>query len=73
MTKTKEPQFKHKLLSTILKAHSDNVYGIDFSPNGKYLLSTGGDRAIFMWSTKEFELQQHKLVKFVFIFINHRK
>jgi WD40 repeat protein len=31
---------------------SDNVYGIDFSPNGKYLLSTGCDRTIFMWSTK---------------------
>jgi WD40 repeat protein len=34
--------------------------GIDFSSNGKYMISCGDDRAIFLWSTKEFELQQHK-------------
>lgn len=61
--KVKEPQFKHRLLASILKAHSDTVNGIDFSSNGKYLLSAGSDRAIFLWSTKEFELQQHKSIR----------
>ena len=41
VAKAKEPVFKHKLLATCLKAHSDRVNGIDFSSNGKYLLSCG--------------------------------
>lgn len=60
-TKAKDANtFKHKLLAGSLKAHSDIVTGIEFSSNGKYLLSCGNDRAIFMWSTKEFESPTHK-------------
>lgn len=33
--------FKHKWIASILKSHSNQVTGIDFSSNGKYLLSTG--------------------------------
>lgn len=61
--KTKEPQFKHTWLSGTLKAHSDKLTGIDFSSNGKYLLSSGLDRAIYLWSTKEFQSQQPKNVR----------
>ncbi|RNA06630.1 transducin beta 2 [Brachionus plicatilis] len=58
--KNKETTFKHDWLSTCLKAHSDKITGIDFSSNGKYLLSCGNDRAVFLWSTKEFEMHQHR-------------
>lgn len=61
--KVKEPQFKHTWLSGTLKAHSDYLTGIDFSSNGKYLLSSGLDRAIYLWSTKDFQLQQPKNVR----------
>lgn len=61
--KVKEAPFKHKWLSATLKAHSDSVTGIDFSSNGKYLLSCGLDRAIFLWSTKEFQTAQPKNVR----------
>lgn len=40
-TKAKDVQLKHKWLAATLKAHSDKVTGIDFSSNGKYLLSCG--------------------------------
>ncbi|CAF0719924.1 unnamed protein product [Brachionus calyciflorus] len=61
--KVKESTFKHNWLASSLKAHSDNVTGIDFSSNGKYFVSCGLDRAIFLWSTKEFELHQHKSIR----------
>lgn len=61
--KSKEADLKHPWLSAILKAHSDLVTGIDFSSNGKYLISSGLDRAIFLWSTKEFEQTQHKNIR----------
>jgi len=61
--KSKEVAFKHAWLSATLKAHSDTVTGIDFSSNGKYLLSSGMDRAIFLWSTKEFQLPQTKHIR----------
>ena len=32
--------FTHSWLATILKGHSSAVLGFDFSPNGKYLIST---------------------------------
>ena len=41
---SKDSVFKHKWLASTLKAHSDRVTGIDFSPNGKYLLSTGNGK-----------------------------
>jgi len=40
--------FTHSWLATILKGHSSPVLGFDFSPNGKYLISTAeGKRRIF--------------------------
>ena len=39
--------FTHSWLATILKGHSSPVLGFDFSPNGKYLISTAeGKRRI---------------------------
>lgn len=61
--KTKETALKHPWLCASLKAHSDIVTGIDFSSNGKYLISSGLDRAIFLWSTKEFGKPQHKNIR----------
>jgi WD40 repeat protein len=64
ITKSKDVTFKHRLLSSCLKAHSDKVNSIDFSSNGKYMLSCGNDRTCFLWSTKEFEAtQQHKNIR----------
>ena len=36
-----EQVFKHQLLAATLKAHSESIESIDFSPNGKYLISCG--------------------------------
>ena len=39
--KVKDIPFTHKWLAASLKAHSDKITGIDFSSNGKYLISCG--------------------------------
>ncbi|KAK6192688.1 hypothetical protein SNE40_004117 [Patella caerulea] len=55
--------FSHPWLSTTLKGHTGSVTCMDFSPNGKYLISTAQDRSIFLWSTKEFQQKVHKLIR----------
>lgn len=71
--KSKDSAFKHQWLAVTLKAHSDNVNGIDFSSNGKYLLSCGNDRALFLWNTKEFDQSQPRFdlnASFIHFFFN---
>lgn len=55
--------FTHSWLATILKGHSSPVLGFDFSPNGKYLISTAEDRSVMLWSTKEFGKKDHKFIR----------
>ncbi len=37
-----------------LAAHTDSVYGLSFSTDGKLLISTGLDRSVRVWSTEDF-------------------
>ncbi|KAK7087866.1 hypothetical protein V1264_021863 [Littorina saxatilis] len=55
--------FTHQWLSSTLKGHSSRVVAVDFSPNGKYLVSTSDDRVMMMWSTKEFTQKEHKFIR----------
>ncbi|XP_063396087.1 transducin beta-like protein 2 [Mytilus trossulus] len=55
--------FSHAWLATILRGHSSPVLDFDFSPNGKYLISTAEDRSAMLWSTKEFSKKEHKFIR----------
>ncbi len=39
-----------------LPAHNYAIYGLDFSPNGKYMASCSRDKTIKIWATLDFEL-----------------
>lgn len=45
------------------QGHSGNVTSLDFSSNGKYLASCADDRAIRIWSTKDFLEREHKCLR----------
>lgn len=60
---------------TTLKGHAGNARALDFSINGKYMVSASDDRTLRLWSVKEFgsgnkcvrvnvELDHGKLVRF---------
>ncbi|XP_059140998.1 transducin beta-like protein 2 [Physella acuta] len=55
--------FSHLWLSCTLKGHSSRIVSIDFSPNGKYMLSASEDRALMLWSVKEFQQKDHKYIR----------
>jgi len=52
-------------LVTQVSGHSDLVTGVKFSPDGRYLVSIGGDGCILMWRVAEFlvKAMQDRLVE----------
>uniref|UniRef100_A0A0B6ZZF9 Uncharacterized protein n=1 Tax=Arion vulgaris TaxID=1028688 RepID=A0A0B6ZZF9_9EUPU len=55
--------FFHPWLSSTLKGHSSRIVALDFSPNGKYMISASEDRALMLWSVKEFQQKDHKYIR----------
>ncbi|XP_052261131.1 transducin beta-like protein 2 isoform X2 [Dreissena polymorpha] len=55
--------FTHKWLAGTLKGHSSPILDMDFSPNGKYVITVAEDRSLMLWSTKEFEQKEHKAIR----------
>ncbi|KAG7275021.1 hypothetical protein CRUP_030540 [Coryphaenoides rupestris] len=55
--------FSHPLVASTLKSHSGNVTSIDFSSNGKYLVSCADDRTVRIWSVKDFMDREHKCLR----------
>lgn len=55
--------FSHPWLLTSLKGHSGRVLDVDFSSNGKHLVSCGEDRTLMLWSVKDFSERDHKSVR----------
>ncbi|XP_060574633.1 transducin beta-like protein 2 [Ruditapes philippinarum] len=61
--KSQQSTFAHKWLASSLKGHGARILDMDFSPNGKYVITVAEDRSILMWSTKEFEQKEHKSIR----------
>uniref|UniRef100_A0A0N5AKB6 WD_REPEATS_REGION domain-containing protein n=1 Tax=Syphacia muris TaxID=451379 RepID=A0A0N5AKB6_9BILA len=61
--KTREVAYSHPWLLTTLKGHVGQILDIDFSPNGKFLISVCKDRTMFLWHTKDFYEREHKFVR----------
>jgi len=52
--------FTHKWLLTSLKGHSKRILDMDFSPNGKFLVTTSEDETVILWPVKDFPAKEHK-------------
>lgn len=61
--KTQHSTFTHSWLAGTLKGHGTRILDMDFSPNGKYVITIAEDRSVLLWSTKEFEQKEHKSVR----------
>ncbi|CAB3362887.1 Hypothetical predicted protein [Cloeon dipterum] len=55
--------FSHPWLYTSLKGHSSTILSMDFSSNGKYLISCSDDRSVFLWPSKDFSNKEHKSLR----------
>lgn len=45
-------QFTHPWLMTTLKGHTGHILDMDYSSNGKYLISCDEERTVMLWNTK---------------------
>ncbi|XP_075761108.1 transducin beta-like protein 2 isoform X1 [Pelodiscus sinensis] len=61
--KPQQHDFSHPLLAAALKGHSGSVTCLDFSSNGKYLVSCADDRTVRIWSTKDFLEREHRCIR----------
>ncbi|XP_024065116.1 transducin beta-like protein 2 [Terrapene carolina triunguis] len=61
--KPQQHNFIHPLLAAALKGHSGSVTCLDFSSNGKYLVSCADDRTVRIWSTKDFLEREHRCMR----------
>uniref|UniRef100_A0A8C3SFC8 Transducin beta like 2 n=2 Tax=Chelydra serpentina TaxID=8475 RepID=A0A8C3SFC8_CHESE len=61
--KPQQHNFTHPLLAAALKGHSGSVTCLDFSSNGKYLVSCADDRTVRIWSTKDFLEREHRCMR----------
>ncbi len=43
--------------SLTLKGHTGNVFGVEFSPDGKWLASSSGDATLKIWNTSDWTLK----------------
>lgn len=42
------------MMNTTFQGHSGNILALDFSINGKYMVSVSDDRTLRLWSVKDF-------------------
>ncbi|XP_067393847.1 transducin beta-like protein 2 [Emydura macquarii macquarii] len=61
--KPQQHNFTHPFLAAALKGHSGSVTCLDFSSNGKYLVSCADDRTVRIWSTKDFLEREHRCMR----------
>lgn len=56
--------YTHQWMITSLKGHTGQVQDMEFSSNGKFLATVAEDRALFIWSTKDFTNKEHKSLRY---------
>lgn len=57
------PSASHPLEAASLTGHDAFVEGVEFSSNGKYIMSSSSDRTVRLWSVKDFKEKEHKYVR----------
>ncbi|XP_067034291.1 transducin beta-like protein 2 isoform X3 [Acropora muricata] len=57
------PSAAHPLLAASLSGHDSFVEGVEFSSNGKYIMSSSSDRTVRLWSVKDFKQKEHQYVR----------
>ncbi|XP_032242349.2 transducin beta-like protein 2 isoform X5 [Nematostella vectensis] len=57
------PVSTHPLQAASLMGHKTFVEGVEFSSNGKYIISSSSDRTVRLWSVKDFKEKEHKYVR----------
>ncbi|XP_073258368.1 transducin beta-like protein 2 isoform X3 [Porites lutea] len=53
----------HRRQYAVLKGHTEHIFDLEFSLNGKFLASTSQDRTVRLWSVKDFKEKEHKYVR----------